>query len=219
MKLTILWTYHSNKGEETEFRSDELPPEIALRIAEDLIKTGRAKSITLLDNHDSTWQIKDLKRYVKEMETTPHNVIVYFDGGYDIQEKLAGLGCAIYYDQNGKKHRLRSNEKLEYLVSNNEAEYAALNLAIDELQNLNVENQVVTFIGDSQVVIKQMSGDWPVYEQNLANWADRIDEKLKQLGITPDFQIVPREKNGEVDHLATQALKGIEIKAQIEIEN
>lgn len=218
MKFTIIWTYQGKNTPQVEFRSDELSPETALAITEDLLKTGKAKSITLLDHYNTTWQLKELKKYLQEMDTTPHNVTVYFDGGFDIGEKLSGLGIAIYYEQNGKKYRLRKNMKLEYLDSNNEAEYAALHFAIDELQNLDVHHQTVTIIGDSQVVINQMSGEWPVYEQNLASWADRIDEKLKRLNITPEFQLVPREQNGEADSLASQALKNIEITAKLEIE-
>lgn len=219
MKLTITWTYRTKNGIETQFTSDQLPPAHALTIAEDLLNTGRAKSITITDQYDSTWQLKELKKYLKETETAPHNVIVYFDGGFDIQEKISGLGCAIYFEQNGKKFRLRRNERVEHLISNNEAEYAALNFAIEELRELDVHHQTVKFIGDSQVVINQMSGEWPVYEQNLSNWADRIDEKLKELGITPEFELVPREQNGEADQLATQALKNIEISGKIELEN
>lgn len=218
MKLTVIWTYQAKKGIEVEFRSDELAPEVAFTVVEDLLKIGKAKSITLVDEYDTTWQLKELKKYLQEMDTTPHNVTVYFDGGFDIGEKLSGLGIAIYYEQNGKNFRLRKNMKLEYLDSNNEAEYAALHFAIEELQNLDVHHQTVTFIGDSQVVINQMAGEWPVYEQNLASWADKIDQKLHQLNIAPKFQLVPREQNGEADTLATQALKDIEITATFEIE-
>lgn len=217
MKLTIEWTYKTKNGIETIFRSDELAPFHALTIAEDLMKTGRTKTISLIDNYDSTWQIKEVKKYLKEMETTPHNVTVFFDGGFDIENKVSGLGCAIYYEQNGKKYRLRRNVKTVHLDSNNEAEYAALHFAIEELRLLDVQNQTVQFIGDSQVVINQLSGEWPVYEQNLSNWADRIDEKLQQLGIKAEYKLIPREKNKEADHLATQALHDIEITGKIEI--
>ncbi|MDI7744211.1 ribonuclease H family protein [Lysinibacillus fusiformis] len=218
MKITIEWTYKTKNGIETVFRSDELPPAHALTIGEDLEKTGRAKKIVYMDQHDSTWMAKELKKYIKEIDTEPHNVRVYFDGGYDVQTSNAGLGIAIYYEQNGKSYRLRRNAPASGLNSNNEAEYAALHLAIVELDLLDVHHQTVQFLGDSQVVINQMSGEWPAYEKDLANWADRIDEKLNELGITPDFELVPRKLNAEADRLATQSLQGVGITGQIELQ-
>lgn len=218
MNITIEWTYKSKNGVETVFRSDEMPPAHALAIAEDLEKTGRVKNITFIDQYDSTWMAKELKKYIKEVETEPHNVRVYFDGGFDIQTSFSGLGVVIYYEQNGKSYRLRRNAPAQGLVSNNEAEYAALHLSVVELDLLDVHHQKVKFIGDSQVVINQMSGEWPAYEKELASWADRIDEKLKSLGITPEFELVPRKQNEEADRLATQALKGVDITGQIELQ-
>lgn len=218
MKITIEWTYKTKNGIETIFRSDEMPPAHALTIGEDLEKTGRAKKIQFIDQHDSTWMSKELKKYIKEIDTEPHNVRVYFDGGYDVQTSNAGLGIAIYYEQSGKSYRLRRNAPASDLNSNNEAEYAALHLAIIQLNLLDVHHQTVQFLGDSQVVINQMSGEWPAYEKDLANWADRIDEKLNDLGITPEFELVPRKLNAEADRLATQSLQGIGITGQIELQ-
>lgn len=219
MKLKIEWAYKSPKGAQTIFRSDEMTAAQALMIAEDLEKTGRVKGMTLTDEHDSTWMIKELKKYLKEIETEPHNVSVYFDGGFDRETNNSGLGCAIYYEQNGKSYRLRKNAFVSGLVSNNEAEYAALNLSLVELELLNVHHLPVRFIGDSQVVINQMSGEWPVYEKELAAWADRIDEKLKKLGIQAEYEHVSRKQNAEADRLATQALSGIEIVGKIELND
>lgn len=219
MKIIIEWTYKTKNGTQTVFRSEEMPPAHALSIAEDLEKTGRAKTITFIDQNDSTWMAKELKKYIKEIDTEPHNVSVYFDGGYDVQTSQAGLGIAIYYEQNRKSFRLRRNAPASGLNSNNEAEYAALHLAIVELDLLDVHHQTVKFIGDSQVVINQMSGEWPAYEKDLTSWADRIDEKLNELGITPEFELVPRKSNSEADKLATQALQGIGITGQVELQN
>lgn len=219
MELFIEWTYKSKNGIEVTFRSEFMPAAHALAIGEDIEKTGRAKNLTYNDKHDSTWMPKEIKKFLKEMETEPHNVKVYFDGGYDIQSREAGLGIAIYYEQNGKWFRVRRNAPAQGLASNNEAEYAALHLAIVELDLLDVQHQTVQFIGDSQVVINQISGEWPAYEKELASWADRIDEKLKTLGIEPVFELVPRKLNAEADRLATQALQGIDISGQIELQD
>ncbi|UCZ55321.1 ribonuclease H family protein [Bacillus shivajii] len=218
MKLRIELTYKTRKGTEAIFTSDEMNAEKALLVADDFEQTGRLKNIMFVDRYDSAWSIKELKKYLEEIETEPHNVTVYFDGGFDIQTKKSGLGCAIYYEQNGKSFRLRKNQLDGELDTNNEAEYAALYFTLQELESLGVHHLPVQFVGDSQVVINQLIGEWPVMEDTLNQWADRIEEKLKDLGISPEFTLVSRKKNQEADQLATQALKEIEIMSTLELK-
>ena len=218
MKVIIEWSYRTPKGTETDFHSQEMRAAHAMLIAEDLVKTGRTKSLKFIDRHENAWTVKELKSYLKEIITEPHNIIVYFDGGFDQATWASGLGCVIYYDQNGKSYRLRHNASVLELKSNNEAEYAALHLCIKELENLNVHHLPVKIIGDSRVVINHLTEEWPAIEQNLYSWADRIEAKMKKLSITPEYELVSRKVNTEADKLATQALKGIEITATIEIE-
>jgi ribonuclease HI len=112
---------------------------------------------------------------------------------------------------------LRRNVSANEHTSNNEAEYAALYLSIQELELLGVHHLPVKFIGDSQVVIKQMNEEWPTLEKDLSGWAERIDKKLQNLGIQAEYELVPRKLNGEADRLATQALNGVEITAKSEV--
>ncbi|WP_432360969.1 reverse transcriptase-like protein [Sporosarcina sp. UB5] len=216
MNVIVEWTYKSPKGLETVFRSEEMDAALAVGIAEDLERTGRAKSVKFIDRFDSSWTVKEMKGYLKGIETEPHNITVYFDGGFDLTTKAAGLGCVIYYDQNGKSYRHRRNASVEELISNNEAEYAALYFCLQELELLNVHNMPVRFIGDSLVVINHLSEEWPVIEQNLFSWADRIEAKVKELGIQPEYELVSRKVNAEADRLASQALDGIDISATID---
>ncbi|KPN97941.1 ribonuclease H family protein [Lysinibacillus sp. ZYM-1] len=211
MHVIIEWTYKTPKGAKTVLRSEEMPAAQALLLAEDMEKTGRVSSIHCIDRQDTSWTVKELKTYLKEIDTEPHNIIVYFDGGFDRGTRQAGLGCAIYYEQNGKPYRLRRNAFSSELKTNNEAEYAAFYLGLVELELLNVHHLPVQFKGDSQVVINQLSGEWPALEKDLAGWADKIDAKLAQLNIQPDYQLISRKDNSETDRLATQALNGIDI--------
>ena len=111
---------------------------------------------------------------------------------------------------------MRKNAQLDSLLSNNEAEYAALHFCLTELEWLDIHHLEVRFLGDSQVVIHQMAGEWPVYEPQFATWAERIDKKLEALHITPQYELIGRKQNTEADRLATQALEGIEISAHLE---
>jgi ribonuclease HI len=217
MKIRIEWTYKTPKGTEAEFHSEVLPVAHALLIAEDLERIGRTKSISFIDEYDSTWTVKEMKSYLKGLETEPHNVKVYFDGGFDHETNKAGMGCVIYYEQSGKSYRLRTNAPSSEMTSNNEAEYAALYLAVQELEQLNVHHLPVQFIGDSQLVINQMKEEWPTLEKNFLTWAERIEGKMRDLGIQPEYELISRKSNTEADRLATQALKGVAITANSEL--
>lgn len=190
MDVKIEFTYKTPKGTETFFSSEEMYAEKALLIVEDLERTGRMKNVIFMDSHDHSWTLKELKEFLKGIETEPHNIKVYFDGGFDLNSKRSGLGCVIYYEQNGKAYRLRKNALVEELKTNNEAEYAALHLALTELEFLGVHHLPVILIGDSQVVLNQLSGEWPCYEEELSKWADRIDGQLNHLGIQPQYELV-----------------------------
>lgn len=218
MEIRIEWSYKTPKGTEAFFRSEELPAAHALLLAEDIQKTGRVKSLEFVDRFDSSWTLKELKAYLKGIETEPHNVNVYFDGGFDKETGRAGLGCVIYYEQSGKAYRLRQNVEVAELSSNNEAEYAALHMSIQELERLEVHHLPVVFRGDSNVVANQMSGEWPVYENDLSRWAERIERSLNKLGIQAQYELIPRKANAEADRLAAQALRGIEISGTMELE-
>ncbi len=134
MKVTIHFTYKTKKGTEATMSTEEMSDEKAVLVAEDLQKTGRIKHIVFYDEQNTTWSFKEIVKYLKEVETEPHNITVYFDGGFDHNTKRSGLGCVIYYEQNGKSFRLRKNRVVEELDSNNEAEYAALSFSIEQLE-------------------------------------------------------------------------------------
>ncbi|HAM79777.1 reverse transcriptase-like protein [Ornithinibacillus bavariensis] len=217
MKLFIEWKYKTPTGTEIGFKSEEITPEKALLLAEDIVKTGRVRQLTLYDQYDTTWTIKELKKYVTKVEAVPHDITVFFDGGFDGNTKKSGLGCAIYFEQGGKQYRIRKNALVEELNTNGEAEYAALHLAVKELEFLGVQHMPVIFIGDSQGVINQLNDEWPCYDAELLLWIDRIEGDVEKLEINPEFQLISRKKNGEADHLATQALMGVEIYSKSEI--
>ncbi|MBP2077252.1 reverse transcriptase-like protein [Oceanobacillus polygoni] len=216
MQVRMELTYRTKKGLETIFSSDMMQAGQAIVIAEDMEKTGRIKQLTFIDSNEGSWTYKQLKKYMEEIKTEPHDIIVYFDGGFDLKTNKAGLGCVIYYEQNEKAYRIRKNALVEGLVSNNEAEYAALHLGLTELELLGAHHLPVTLVGDSKVVIHQLDGEWPCYEKELAAWIDRIERKLEQLGITPTYKNVSRKMNREADQLATQALQEIEITSHRE---
>src|SRR5690625_5118658 len=211
-------TYKTHSHVETQLYSDDLEINKAIYIAEDLMKTGRVNRIIFTDNHGSEWNLKELKKYTDVIQTDPHHVKVYFDGNFDLETNIAGLGCVIYYDQNDRSHRIRKNALIEEIGTSNEAEYAALHFAVKELTHLGVHHLPVQFLGDSLTVINQMTDEWACYEEELTTWADRIEADLEKMGIDPQYQVIPRSSNKEADQLATQALKKIEVMSTKEID-
>ncbi|UTR13840.1 ribonuclease H family protein [Salipaludibacillus sp. LMS25] len=217
MNVTLEVTYITTKGMQTTFHSEDIEAQKAIVIAEDFQRTGRLKQVVFRDERDSQWTLKELKKFLEGIKTEPHQLTVYFDGGFDLETRLSGLGCVIYYEQNDVSYRVRKNATVTSLASNNEAEYAALNLALGELERLGAHHLPVTINGDSQVVINQLSGEWACTEEVLNRWADRIDDKLAKIGLTPDYHVIPRKANREADQLATQALDGQEISSLSEV--
>lgn len=219
MNMKIVLTYQTVKGTVARFQSDDMPAKQALVIAKDLEKTGRVKDLFFSDSFDNSWTLKQLKKYMEGIETEAHDVTIYFDGGFQLGLKKSGLGCAIYYTKNNRRYRLRKNALIEELHSNNEAEYAALHLGLQELIHLDVHHLPVACIGDGNVVINQLNGEWPCYEKELSQWMDRIERTINQLSITPHFELISRKYNHEADWLASQALKGVNILSTKEVDS
>ncbi|MCA0969531.1 reverse transcriptase-like protein [Halobacillus litoralis] len=219
MQVRIEWVYKKKKGPSVTFFSEEMKAQAALLVAEDLEKTGRVKEIQFIDGDHQTWSVKEMKKFIEGIQTEPHDAVIYFDGGYDIGNHQAGLGAVIYYQQNHKTYRLRTNAGVDEMESNNEAEYAALHFALRELEQLGVQHQEVTIKGDSQVVINQLKDEWPVMEEGLSKWADRVENHMKMIGVRPSYELISRKQNKEADRLASQALEKVEVRSTKEIEN
>lgn len=217
MNVFMEWIYVTSKKKEMVWTSKEMDVAEALTFAEDIEKTGRVKQLLFYDARGVAWTKKELIKLMKEVETEPHDVVAYFDGGFDRQSKKAGVGIVIYYKQNGKLFRMRANAQLDELQSNNEAEYAAFHFLLEQLEHLGVHHLPVVFRGDAHVVFHQLSGDWPVFSEE-GRWVERIERKMKRLGISPIYEPVVRKENSEADQLATQALRGTMIRSTIQLE-
>ena len=217
MKYKIEWSYKLKGKENIYFTSDWLDSEIAITAGEDIEKSGKVSELHFYDEMGQEWNLKEMKKLVTEVEEEPHEVMVYFDGGFNKQTLQAGLGIVIYYKQGKKKYRLRVNELIHQMDTNNEAEYAAFHYALNVLEELGVSQVPCDFKGDSQVVLKQLAGEWPCYEENLNRWLDRIEDKIKKMGLKPRYQPIPRNENKEADKLATQALEGKVIHSKMQL--
>ena len=97
MKYKIHWLYKTKRSLQTELTTDYMNIEEALQFAEDFEKTGRVKELSFYDEMDAEWSLKEMKKLSKQVEEEPQEILVYFDGGYDVQTKEAGVGICVYY--------------------------------------------------------------------------------------------------------------------------
>lgn len=89
--------------------------------------------------------------------------------------------------------------------TNNEAEYLALLRALQEVQRL--RPKAVTVRMDSQLVVRQMTGQWRVRDERLRQLKEQVDAIVATLPHV-DFEWNPRELNSLADQLANAALDG-----------
>lgn len=211
MKVKLKWLYKGKKTGLLELESAWASQEEMEHILMDIEKTGRVKKLTIIDEMGSEWTPKEFNKLKETIEEEAHNVVVNFDGGFDRATGNAGLGVVIYYKKSHTSYRLRTNQFVELMETNNEAEYAALHYAVTQLQEMGVHHLPCTFKGDAQGVLRQLMGEWPCYDEGLNAWLDRIELKLEELGIKPVYEVISRKDNKEADRLASQVLNGVDV--------
>ena len=95
--------------------------------------------------------------------------------------------------------------KSEYLgkATNNQAEYRALILGLEELLRMNVKG--TSCFLDSELVVKQLNGQYRVKDKDLKPLYERI-KKLAGEFEEIKFSHVRREENKEADKLVNKEL-------------
>ena len=219
MIVIVKWKYKTPRGIQSWMTSDEMGSNEAMLLARDIAKTGRSIDLYFLDDRGTKWSLKELETFTTKKQERPASIEVIFDGSFDKETKQSGCGAVIYFYEGRKRKRIRVNRAMDYLENNNEAEYAALWVGLQEVKTIDVEDTEIVIKGDSQVVINQLSGEWAVYEPLLNRWMDRIEESLRDLRLQPVYKHIARDENKEAHRLAVQAMKGTEINSSIELDN
>ncbi len=88
-------------------------------------------------------------------------------------------------------------------ATNNFAEYTGLLKALEYLVGEKISEPVV-LRGDSELVVRQLNGEWKVKSPNLVALYRRAGELAGRLGSVR-FEWIPREKNAEADALTNLA--------------
>ncbi|MCI4350443.1 MAG: ribonuclease HI family protein [Thermoplasmata archaeon] len=89
-------------------------------------------------------------------------------------------------------------------ATNNVAEYVAAIRALEWLRGRSFSG-IVVVIGDSQLVIRQMNGEYDVKAEHLKAYHAHL-QRLVQEFKEVRFEWVPREENTEADRLSKEAL-------------
>ena len=134
-------------------------------------------------------------------------IIIYTDGGARGNPGIAGAGAVI------KKERgiiLKTISKTLGTKTNNEAEYEAVLLGLTTVKQLfgteKIKNIQIEMRMDSELVCKQLNGEYQIKEENLFPYFIKIwNLQVKEIPHIKFFHI-RREENTEADLLANSAM-------------
>jgi len=121
-------------------------------------------------------------------------VTIYFDGSRS-KDGAAACGLVFVGERGTKKEFTR---KLPDDYTHNEAEWTALWWALKKLTQKRISGWDIVIKGDSQLVVKQINGEWKLKKekwQRVWNESQEMIQKLKSWGNTVKIIWIPREEN------------------------
>ncbi|WP_336134885.1 ribonuclease HI [Natronomonas amylolytica] len=126
---------------------------------------------------------------------------VYFDGGSRGNPGPAAIGWVIVTSDG---IAAEGSERIGN-ATNNQAEYEALLRALEAAADIGFEELLVK--GDSELIVKQVRGEWDTNDPTLREKRVRARELLREFDEW-SIDHVPREINERADDLVNDALDG-----------
>ena len=126
---------------------------------------------------------------------------VHIDGGARGNPGPAGAGIVVRCRDDGVS--LREAGFFLGKATNNQAEYSALIRGLEAAAELEADE--VEVFSDSELLVRQMSGQYRVKNAVLRSLFDRARKLAERFGRFA-VQHVPREQNTEADRLVNQAI-------------
>jgi ribonuclease HI len=131
--------------------------------------------------------------------------VIHADGGARGNPGPAGSGAVVYDEK-----REAILEVSEYLgeTTNNVAEYTAIIRALEALAELlgeRAKEAEILVEMDSQLVVKQMRGEYKIKHPNMKPLAAKVKILVPQF-TSVIFKHIPREENADADSLANAAM-------------
>jgi len=130
----------------------------------------------------------------------PERVVVHVDGGARGNPGPAGVG--VVATDVGGRELARANDFLG-IATNNAAEYRAVLLGLDVAHALGARE--VEIVNDSELVARQLEGDYRVKSADLKPLYEAARKRLEQFGRW-SIRSVPRERNETADTLVNEAI-------------
>ena len=146
------------------------------------------------------------------MSTVLPNLIVHTDGAS--RSNPGHSACAFLVSLDGKDPFKTHKQYLGDKVTNNQAEYRGMALALAYLVELMTTSPAgsfgdITIHSDSKLVVEQINGVWKVRDAELRTPCQECQEHLGTLrnhGHKVVLEWIPRERNCRADQLCNQAL-------------
>jgi ribonuclease HI len=132
----------------------------------------------------------------------PLNLIIRTDGGARGNPGPAGIGVVIEDADTGEV--LEEHAVYLGVTTNNQAEYKAVILGLDRAIALKASS--VTVIADSELVVRQMTGEYKVKNPGLAQRFLEMKNREILLGKPVKYRHVRRELNTHADALSNKAM-------------
>lgn len=129
-------------------------------------------------------------------------ITIFTDGGARGNPGPAGAGAAIYKGEKEIGHVSKFLGK----QTNNWAEYEALVLALEAAKKVTKKGDSVTVKMDSELIVKQMKGEYKVKDPELKKKHARVRELIAESFPKITFVHVRRELNARADELANDAM-------------
>jgi ribonuclease HI len=130
----------------------------------------------------------------------PERLVVNVDGGARGNPGPAAIAAVVATPEGEVIER---NGELIGEATNNVAEYRAMLLGIERARALGARE--VELIGDSELIVRQLRGEYRVKEPNLAALHARARAELARLERW-SLRNVPREQNAEADRIVNETL-------------
>ena len=89
--------------------------------------------------------------------------------------------------------------------TNNFAEYTALVESAKLLKNLNYNFDIINFYSDSELIVKQIKGNYKIKNKDLIRLSLEFWNEIKTLNKKFTITQIPRDKNKLADKLANEA--------------
>lgn len=134
--------------------------------------------------------------------------IIHTDGC--VRGNPGPMGCGIVVEETPEQDTVMTKKTIATLSvalgtgTNNEAEYAAIELALMHCFYVAKEEPVSLF-SDSKVAIDQINNDKKVSSEHLIAAKQRVDKLKKEYVHGISFSWIGRDKNGKADALASAA--------------